>query len=132
MVGRRGARCFLLLCRVQRLRKPEVQNLGVPALGDEDVRGLDVTMDDAFGVRSVERIGDLDSDGEQRLQIQRTVCRSVLQGAAVEVLHDDERLAVFFANVVDRADIGMVEGGRGLGLTPETLQSLAVLGHVFG
>ena len=101
-------------------------------LGDKDVRGLDVAMDDAFGVGSVESIGNLDSDGEQRLQIHRTVADQVLQGVAVEELHGDERLAVLVADVVDGADIGMVEGGRGLGLTPETLQSLAVLGHSFG
>ena len=64
--------------------------------------------------------------------IHRTVADQVLQSVTVEVLHGDERLAVLFANVVDGADVGMVEGGRGLGLTPETLQSLAVLGHVFG
>src|ERR1035441_9932560 len=62
----------------------------------------------------------------------RTVADQVLQGFTVEVLHGDERLAVLFANVVDGADIGMVEGGRGLSLTPETLKSLAVLGHAFG
>jgi hypothetical protein len=36
-------------------------------LGDEDVRGLNVTVDDALGVSGVESVGDLDSDGEQRL-----------------------------------------------------------------
>jgi hypothetical protein len=34
-------------------------------LGDEDVRGLDVAVDDAFGVGGVESVGNLDSDGEQ-------------------------------------------------------------------
>ena len=56
----------------------------------------------------------------------------MLQCITVQVFHGDERLAVLFANVVDGADIGVVEGGRGLGLAPETLQSLAVLGHAFG
>ena len=30
------------------LRQPEIQNLGVSALGHEDVRRLDVAVDDAF------------------------------------------------------------------------------------
>jgi len=30
------------------------------SLGDEDVRGLDVPVDDAFGMRGIERVGNLD------------------------------------------------------------------------
>ena len=43
-----------LVCRrwrrglARHLGQPEVENLGVPALGDEDVGGLDVAMNDAF------------------------------------------------------------------------------------
>jgi len=55
----------------------------------------------------------------------------VLQRHAVQKLHGDERLAILLANVVNRADVGMVEGGSCLGLTPETLQCLAISGHVF-
>ena len=50
---------------------------------------------------------------------------------AVQVFHGDERLAILFTNVVNRADVGMVEGRGGLRFTSETLQCLAVSGHVF-
>ena len=46
------------------LRQTKIQNLGVPALGHEDVRGLDVAVDDAFGVGGVECVGNL--DGQRR------------------------------------------------------------------
>ena len=42
------------------LGKSEVQNLGVAALGDKNIRGFDVAMHDAFGGRGVERVRDLD------------------------------------------------------------------------
>jgi hypothetical protein len=42
----------------------EVENLGVAALGDENIRRLDVAVDNALGVRSVERIGDFDRQRE--------------------------------------------------------------------
>ena len=48
--------------RRRNLRQSKVQNLGVSALGDEDVRRLDVAMNDAFGVRRVQRIGNLDGE----------------------------------------------------------------------
>ena len=56
----------------------------------------------------------------------------MLQRHPVQKLHDDERLAVLLADVINRADVGMVQGGSCLGLAPETLQSVAVLGYIFG
>ena len=50
----------------------------------------------------------------------------VLQGHAVEKLHGDEGAAVLLANVVDRADVGMVQRGSGLRFAPEALQRLRV------
>ena len=56
----------------------------------------------------------------------------MLQRRAVEEFHDDERLAVLLADVVDGADVGMVEGGGGAGFAAEALQGLAVSGDIFG
>ena len=44
------------------LCQPKVQNLGVSTLGDKDVGGFDVAVDDTFGVGSIERVGNLDSE----------------------------------------------------------------------
>ena len=113
-------------------RQAEVENLGVSALGDENVGGLDVAMDDAFAVRGVERVGDFDGEAEQDIHFERTAGDAMLQGQAVEILHGDEGLAVLFADVVDGADVGMVQRGSGLGFAAKALQRLAVLGDVFG
>lgn len=40
----------------------EIENFGVSARSDEDVGWLNVAMDNAFGVRRIERIGDLNGD----------------------------------------------------------------------
>jgi hypothetical protein len=55
----------------------------------------------------------------------------VLQRHTVQKLHGDECLLVLFANVVNRADVGMVQCGRGLGLALKAGECLWVTGNVF-
>ncbi len=52
------------------LGQSEVENLGVTALGHEKVGGLDVTMDDALGMGSVERVGGFNGKGQNGLDFQ--------------------------------------------------------------
>ena len=56
----------------------------------------------------------------------------VLQRRAFQKLHRDERLAVLLADVVNGADVGMVQGRGGLRLTLEAVQGLRILGHFVG
>jgi hypothetical protein len=41
------------------------------ALGDEDVGGLDVVVNDAGGVSGVQRVGKLNGKGKQHFRLQR-------------------------------------------------------------
>ena len=54
------------------------------------------------------------------------------QALAVDVLHDDEDVAVLFADFVDGADVGMVERGRGLCLVDQPLPGLMAAGQRLG
>ena len=113
-------------------RQAEVENFGVLAFGDEDICGLDVAVDDASGVGRVERVGDFDAQRERHLQFHRTSGDHVLEGHAVQELHDEESAAVVLADVVDGADVGMIQGGGRLGLAAETLQGLMILREIVG
>ena len=52
-------------CRIQGLRETEVQHLDGAVVGDLDVGGFQIAMDDAALVRRFERIGDLPRDGDR-------------------------------------------------------------------
>jgi hypothetical protein len=54
----------------------------------------------------------------------------VLQGRAVEELHDDVGAALFLADVVDGANVGMIQRGRRLGFALEPAQSLGIAGDI--
>src|SRR5579864_632732 len=56
----------------------------------------------------------------------------MLEGHAFEVFHGDEASALALADLVNGADVGMVESGGGAGFTTEALQGGGVLGHVVG
>jgi len=81
---------------------------------------------------SIERIGNLDAQREHCIELHWTVTDDMFQRGAVEVFHDDIRLAVLLADVVDGADIRMVERGGGSGLAAEALERQPVSGYIFG
>ena len=102
------------------------------AFGDEDVGRLDVAVHDFFGVRGIERIGDFDGQREQGLGVHGLARDAMLQRHAVQKLHGDEGLAVLLADVVNGADVGMIQGGCGLGFALETGEGLRVAGNFLG
>jgi len=51
------------------LGQPEVENFGVPALSDENVRGLDVTMDDSSRMSGIQRISHLNAQIQNRFDL---------------------------------------------------------------
>ena len=99
------------------------------AVGHEDVRRLDVAVDDAALMRGVEGVRDLDREIEEALEGLRPAPDPVLEGAARKVLEGDERLPVLLANVVDRADAGVIQSRRGPGLALEAFERLRICGH---
>ena len=92
------------------LGQSEVQNLRVAASGDEQIRRLDIAVDDPGGMRRFERVGDLDRQWQQLIEIERAPGDAMLQRHALEKLHHEERATVLFADIVDGADVGVIQG----------------------
>src|SRR5260370_39310279 len=85
---------------------------------------------DAAGLGSTDRTRNFDGQGQQNLRFQWSPANPVLQREPVQKLHGDVGLVATLADVVNRADVGMVERGGGPSFTPETFQRLRVSGNV--
>ena len=78
-------------------------------VGDENVRRLDVAVNNAFGVRRIERVGHLDRQSEQALELHRLAIDQVLQRLTGEALHHDKGLSLVLADLMDRAYVRMIQ-----------------------
>jgi hypothetical protein len=72
------------------------------------------------------RVGDLNGDVKQFLQFHGFFVEALLKGLAFQLLHDDERMAVVILDVMNDADVGVIQLRGGAGFALETLQSLVV------
>ena len=114
-MSRRQDRVQRLVSALRRrgLREAEVENLHRAFVGDENVLGLEVAMDDAFRVRGSQAVRDLDGGPQQRLDRQRPGRQEVAQRAPFDQLHREVRDAVRLADIVDGDDVGVGQSGGG-------------------
>ena len=96
------------------MSQAEVEELDALAR-DKDVARLEIAVNDALGVRGLQRVQDLngvlDGPGDRQRSLQRP---------AIDVLHDQ----VIGADIVERANMAMIEGGNGPGLALEPRREL--------
>jgi hypothetical protein len=102
------------------------------ALRDEDVGRLDVAMDDAFRVRRIKPIRNLRRDIHQRLGIHRPSRDAMFERLAFEHFHGEIRPPFVLADLINSADIGMIQRGRRASLPLEAFESLRVGGKSVG
>src|ERR1041384_2678728 len=86
-------------------------------------------MDDPFGMCRLQRGGNVRRDVENLLQLQRPFCDVVPEGVPLEQLECQEWPTVELPDVVDGADVGMIQGRRGARLICELRQSMGVVGQ---
>ena len=118
--------------RVFELGKPEVENLDAVVRQDEIAR-LDVAMNDTLRVRFCQSLRHLRRDVERLLDRQRPVSEPGLEGLPLIAGHDDEELTIVgFLDVVNRADVAVVGGRRGLCFADEPLLRCVVVAPLGG
>ena len=99
---------------------------------NEDIGGFDVSVDDSLGMGSIQSIRNLYSQLQQLIDFNGTACHSIPKGLAFQVLHDNEGLSFMLTNVIDGADIGMIECRCRTSFSLKVLQCLAVPGELLG
>ena len=78
-------------------------------------------MDDALAMRLVEGVGDLNGDLQRLVQRERPFLEPRGQGLALEMRHDQVVRAIDAADIVDAADMRMVQRSDGASLALEAL-----------
>jgi len=109
--------------------EPEVQEHRA-VLRNNDVAGLHVAMDDALSMSFVERSGHLDTVAKRLLQRERTFLQALGERLAFEILHDEKIDAVFGSDIVEGANVGMIQARHRPRFLLEALPELLVLGKL--
>ena len=119
-LGKLGIGCLSELCQ------PEVGDLGLPGLRQENVFGLQVPMRDPFRVGRSQGRGDLLGDLECPLDRNALFRNPSPQVTSVDELGSEVMNSVLLADIEYRDDVGIGERGCGPGLLLESPQVLGI------
>ena len=84
---------------------------------DLDVAGFQIAMRDALLVRGFERVGDLFGNGQRFIEGNRALFDALRQRLTLHQFHHQ----VVGADVVERADVGVIQGSDRAGFRLEAL-----------
>jgi hypothetical protein len=99
-------------------------------LREHDVAGLQIAVGDTLAVRLVQRVGNLDGELQYLLYRQRTFLQPLRQRLAFQILHYEEINSVLMADVVEDADVWMIQAGDGLCFALKSLAQLGTIGKM--
>src|SRR5215470_58002 len=89
-------------------------------------------MNDSLFVSGVKRVGDFDGKSQEDIGLHWAIADTVFKCHPIEILHNDERPLVFLSDLVDSANVRMVQCGGSLGFALKAAESLGVLGDIVG
>src|ERR1041385_563681 len=113
------------------LGQTEIQHFYLASLGNEDVRRLDVAVNNSLRMSTIEGIGDLLSVAKNLCHRNLLALGQVAQRLAFQQLHHNEVAPFEVAHIMDDADVGMVQRRSGAGLEHKSLKPRAALSLLF-
>src|ERR1700746_1260212 len=81
---------------------------------------------------SIERVRNLDGEGQNQFSFHRSPADAVLQRQAIQKFHGDECVAVLVVNLVDGTDVWMIQGRSSFGFALKAAKSWRVCGYNVG
>jgi hypothetical protein len=87
-------------------------------------------MNDSFRVRCIQAVGDPDRQVKNLIHVERLLLNAMLERLACEEFHRDKVLAFMLVDVMDGADVGMIDGGGGASFPLESVQRMTVFGKL--
>ena len=109
-----------------------VQQFGVPAPADLDVRRSDVEMQHALGVCGADRLGKLDAEVEGPADIERAPSLQLIEGLPRHELEHEEQLRRAVGDLEQRGDVRVRDRGGGARVPQEPGPRKRVRSHPFG
>jgi hypothetical protein len=89
-------------------------------------------VNNSFAVGGSECVRNLSPPFKNLLKRQRPSGNVMLQRGAFHKLHGNKRLAILLANLVDRANVGVIQRGSCTRLSTKPFQYLRIVGQVVG
>ena len=115
---------------LEQRRQTEVDDLGLPVRGHQDVAGLQVAVQQSFAVGSRERLRHLLPQVRHLVGRERAAVQYPVQRFPLDILHDDEIEAALAAELMDLGDVGITERGSEPRLVEEHAPTVLVAGDI--
>ena len=112
---------------VHHLGDAEVGDLDPAVFVEQQVLRLDVAMDDAVGVRVLQRLADRRHDGQRLLRSETPGLHRLAQVHAVDEFHEQVVKPAGLAEVMDRHDVRMAQLRERLGFAGESFGKCRVV-----
>jgi hypothetical protein len=110
------------------LRDPEIDDLDLPRVGEDEIGRLDVAVDNTPEVGMGEPGGNLLSQRESLSELDRAAFDFRRESLALAEGHHEEQVALRgLGDLENRADVGMIERGSCTGFPKEPLTGEALL-----
>ena len=98
----------------------------------KNIGRLNIAMDNAGGMRGIEGVRDIDAKREKQRNFQRTARDSVLERSPIQKFHRDKGVALLLADVMNGADVGVIQRGSRLCFPLEASERLRIASDIVG